>query len=913
MLNRLSNKAMVKVVAIVGAMLAILLFSSTLLAQSSSIPYPENGEVPVATFNATDQDGDAIVWSLGGDDKGDFNIDGGELNFKSPPDYEKPTSESTGTLADRNVYNVTVQATGGTHDVVVTVTNEDEDGTVSFTGLGQFQPQVGRSLEAELTDQDTGDTDHVWMWERSADGQAWTVIEGATSAKRSPAAADEGMYLRVSVTYRDIFGPGKTASKMTASKVEERTLSNALPSFADQDDDNNQEEAVDGIQVNRSVDENTEAGMNIGKAVSASDADDDILVYSLSGEVTIGGNPVDVTTLFSISPSNGQLKAKAMLDFENTAGNPSDNRYEVMVTATDPSGAAASQPVIITLMDVNEAPAFDTDDQADGNQPPPKVLNVVENTIALRVGADGTTALSPTAYAADDPDAEALDATGTFTLDVSGADAKYFDISATGALTIDQDTNDDDNNDHTVNFEAKSSYSITIVAMSGADNRVMRTRLDVTVHVIDAEDGGMVSLTQREPQIGRTVVATVSDPDGGVSLTRWMWATSNDIGDGETCAANANTWTDVIPDVSSGAYTPKEADDNKCLRATATYTDNIPGDSATDTADTIDNDNDDTTDANMDGIDVAEVSEKPVQASDPANTAPEFPDQDLTTLGDQSDEATRSVVENKAKENVGGQISATDENGDAMLYTLNGGDAASFKVDNNGQITTAVKLDYETKSEYMVALTATDPSGASDSILVTIMVTDENDDAVITGDDSIPYPENGEVPVATFNATDQDGDAIVWSLGGDDKGDFNIDGGELNFKSPPDYEKPTSESTGTLADRNVYNVTVQATGGTHDVVVTVTNEDEDGTVSFTGLGQFQPQVGRSLEAELTDQDTGDTDHVWMWERSADGQAWTVIEGATSAKRSPAAADEGMYLRVSVTYRDIFGRARRRLR
>ena len=51
MLNRLSSKAMVKVVAIVGVMLAILLLSSTSLwAQDSEINYPENGMDPVATF-----------------------------------------------------------------------------------------------------------------------------------------------------------------------------------------------------------------------------------------------------------------------------------------------------------------------------------------------------------------------------------------------------------------------------------------------------------------------------------------------------------------------------------------------------------------------------------------------------------------------------------------------------------------------------------------------------------------------------------------------------------------------------------------------------------------------------------------------------------------------------------------------
>ena len=102
---------------------------------------------------------------------------------------------------------MTVQATGGTHAVVVTVINVDEDGSVSFTNLGQVQPQVDRSVEATLGDPDMGETDEVWQWARSMDMQTWTDIEGATAQKRSPTADDEGYYLRASVTYRDAFGP----------------------------------------------------------------------------------------------------------------------------------------------------------------------------------------------------------------------------------------------------------------------------------------------------------------------------------------------------------------------------------------------------------------------------------------------------------------------------------------------------------------------------------------------------------------------------------------------------------------------------------------------------------------------------------------------------------------------------------
>ena len=41
-------------------------------------------------------------------------------------------------------------------------------------------------------------------------------------------------------------------------------------------------------------------------------------------------------------------------------------------------------------------------------------------------------------------------------------------------------------------------------------------------------------------------------------------------------------------------------------------------------------------------------------------------------------------------------------------------------------------LNYEEKDTYSVTITATDPSGASDTIAVTINITDENDNAVLS-------------------------------------------------------------------------------------------------------------------------------------------------------------------------------------
>ena len=88
----------------------------------------------------------------------------------------------------------------------------------------------------------------------------------------------------------------------------------------------------------------------------------------------------------------------------------------------------------------------------------------------------------------------------TPTYSVSGADAKYFEISDAAGLTfVDDDPNTQDVDEtHTPNYETKSSYSITITARSGGRS----TTLDVTIEVVDTEDPGEVSLSQRQPQVG---------------------------------------------------------------------------------------------------------------------------------------------------------------------------------------------------------------------------------------------------------------------------------------------------------------------------------------------------------------------------------------------------------------------------
>jgi hypothetical protein len=88
--------------------------------------------------------------------------------------------------------------------------------------------------------------------------------------------------------------------------------------------------------------------------------------------------------------------------------------------------------------------------------------------------------------------------------------------------------------------------------------------------------------------------------------------------------------------------------------------------------------------------------------------------------------ATRTVAENTAAgRNIGAPVAATDSDKDPLTYALGGIDRTSFAVDEvSGQMRTRAALDFEAKSAYTVTVTAADGSGGSDSIDVTIDVTD---------------------------------------------------------------------------------------------------------------------------------------------------------------------------------------------
>ena len=194
----------------------------------------------------------------------------------------------------------------------------------------------------------------------------------------------------------------------------------------------------------------------------------------------------------------------------------------------------------------------------------------------------------------------------------------------------------------------------------------------------------------------------------------------------------------------------------------------------------------------------------------------------------------------------------------AVTYSLDPADpdAASFAIDSSsGQLTTRVELDYETKSQYMVDVIATDGT-LSNTIEVIITVMDANDAPMFDSEtaermvaENTPSGVNIGMPVT---AMDADGDTLIYSISDSgDAGEFMIqrEFGQLRTDTVLNYEVDPPQTT--------YTVTVTATdtdeeSDTIEVTINVTNVNEApvfGTISAP-VDDFPLSVAENMAGAL---------------------------------------------------------------
>ena len=214
----------------------------TALTGPATVAYEENRAVRVATYSASSEaDQDGLTWSLSGADADSFRIDepAGVLRFdlavvspnlfSPPPDYDAPAdADSDG------AYEVTVEVGDGVTShalaVEVTITDQDEAGTLT---LSTTRPQFGVALTTTLTDPDDVTGTVTYQWERSVGRGAWTGIVAATASSYTLTSAETGHFLRVTATYTDGHGGGKTAAARTSEVVTADLLSGLTVSTTD--------------------------------------------------------------------------------------------------------------------------------------------------------------------------------------------------------------------------------------------------------------------------------------------------------------------------------------------------------------------------------------------------------------------------------------------------------------------------------------------------------------------------------------------------------------------------------------------------------------------------------------------------------------------------------------------------------
>ena len=789
----------------------------------ASVNFPENSTTTVATYSITDPEDNDIAWSVAGTDSARFSInEDGELSFRSPPDYEAPNDANTD-----NVYEVTVRASDGdlmsTLDVEVTVTDANESGAITgLESISYAENGTGAIATYSITDPD-------------GDGVTWSVA-GTDAACFS--INEEG-----ALTFRSLpdYEAPNDANTDNVYEVTVRASDGDLMSTLDVEisvTDANESGAITGPT---SIDY-PENGIATVATYSITDPDGDALTWSIAG--------TDASR-FSIS-EEGALTFRSSPDYEAPNDANTDNIYEVTVSASD-GNLTSNLNVEVTITDANESGAITG----------PASVNYPEN--------DTTTVET---YSITDPDGD-----GT-TWSVAGTDAARFSINEDGGLTFRSSPNYEAPND----ANTDNMYEVTVRASDGN----LTSTLDVEITITDVNEAGAItgeSISYVENDTTTVATYAITDPDGdgvtwsvaGTDAARFSISSSGELSfrSSPDYEAPNDANTDNVYEVTVRA---SDDDLKSTLEVEITVTDTNESGAITGPASIDYPENDTSTVAtysitdpednaiawSVAGMDSARFSinedgelsfrsPPDYEAPNDANTdniyevTVRVSDSDLmstlnveviVTDANESGAITGPTSVEHSENGTGSvaTYSITDPEGDGVIWSVAGPDAAYFSINEEGALTFRSPPDYEapndanTDNVYEVTVRASD-SDLMSTLDVEISVTDVNESGNITGPTSVNYPENSTTTVATYSITDPEDNDIAWSVAGTDAARFSISSsGELTFRSSPDYEAPNDANTD-----NIYEVTVRASDSdlmsSLNVEVTITDTNESGAIT----------------------------------------------------------------------------------
>ena len=836
------------------------------------------------TFSLTDTNsglGDAELFAI--------DSSTGQLKTKDALDHESQdtyavTVNVSDSLNDAGVADTVID---DSIDLTINVTDVNEPGAVMLLGT----PEVGETLTAELVEQDEPEN-IAWQWARASSATGtFTNITGETSETYTLVDDDEDQYLRATATYDDTHATDVTVSA-TSGQI---GLANDPPVFNT------------GLSATISAAENTATNTDIGDPFTATDPNGDTLTYTLTGSGA---------SSFAIDSSTGQIKTKNALDHETTPTyavivNVRDSKDS---TGTGDTAADITKSVSIIVANVEEAGVVSISGTLSGGEDLTATLTDDDGTIVsltwqwarastatgtfsnisntnnatyTLVAADVGQFLRATASYGDgegsgksatsnatgqvgasnsEPSFSSMTATrtlpensgtevnvvggavtatdtdtnDTLTYSLAGTDAGSFEVTSGGQIKTKSGVN------HNFNFEAtKNSYSVTVRVRDSKDaagntDTGIDDSITVTINLTNVNEAPTIttSATTRNVVENSTAVLTFTASDVDASDTK-AWSVEG-AHDGAFFQIN-----------SSGVLTFKTApdfEDKQDAGTNNTYDVTVKVADAGGLFDTHDLD-----------VTVTDVNETPtITSTATTHTAPSF-----------AENGTGSVATYTATD--------PDATTGTLTWSVEGNDGPLFNINSStGVLTFKNPPDFEneqdtgTNNVYDITVKVRDNGSPrlEDTQNVAVTVTDLNETPVVSGSATPSFPEiefdvnaadltDANREIATYSATDDDGDNVTWGVSGTDADHFTINSatGILSFSIEPDFESPVDLGSG-----NNYVIVVEANDGqgvnssvgTYTVTVTVNNVDETPEITAGGATHSFEEIEYDVpDADLT--------------------------------------------------------------
>ena len=812
----------------------------------------DENQTEIGTVLAVDPFDATVIYALSGTDASVMTLDSssGVLVFNSAPDYET-----------KSTYSVVVSAAGeiATTDQNLTVSiNNLNDNPPVFTSLASFSAAENQTTIGTVT---ASDADNLSLTFSITGSELAITSSGILTFVTAPDYETTTSY-SATVTVTD----GATAITQAISVA-----------ITDVDD-------VAPVITSSATFSAPENQTTIGTA-TATDVDSSSITFSISGTdlaVTSGG-----VITFVTAP-----------DFETT---PS---YTATLTATDGINSS-TQSITVNVTDVNEMPTFTSLASFDADENQTTIGSVTaddvdSSSITFSIsGSDLALTSDGTLSFVTAPDYETK---SSYSATVTASDG---DLSATQAITV----NVNNLNDNAPVFTSSASFSsdenqtsIATVTASDADDSSLSFSVSGSELLI-TDSGALSFASAPDYETKSSYTATITVSDGVASVTQNITVSINNLNDNAPVFTSSASFSAAENQTAIGTVTATDADGNSMSFSISGSELSISaaGQLSFIAAPDYETKTTYTATATVSDGNLSATQTITINVSNANDNAPVI-----------ADFAANTEVSNGQTSVL--TVTVTDADGDTPTLSLIGADAAALSISSEGVIvfnsspSFASPTDTDGDNVYEFTVKADDSVNTSTKS-GTVTVLETNDPPTFTDLESSYTLEENTIDVVTVSASDPDGNAITFSLTGDDADDFTLStGGVLAFAATSNYEVPTDANT-----NNTYEINVVISDGSNEVpkAVSIIITDVSEAPEFVGLPAvflIEENDNTVLTLEVVDPEGDDFGDVTM--TGADAAEFLLgsngflrfnaLEGANYEGPTDADADNNYELTFTVT-------------